>query len=277
MSRPAAHAHISPTDRTLNVSSPNAARIHHYLLGGRNHFASDRAAAENLLKVAPWMRDAVVDSRRFLERAVSYTVAELGISQFVDMGCGLPAQDNVHQIAQEADPAARVVYVDNNPLVGVHARATLDRNDARVSVVEHDVRDVDGLLADETLRSLISWTDPIVVCLTAVLDFVDKPAAIIDTLWKKLPQDSVVIFASLCSDGLNPSEIAQMRRVYTKADAGLYIRSGKAIRTLFDGRWDWQSPGLGPVRTWRPISDVQSQAIKAGFLGGVTSPLRRPI
>ncbi|WP_431929974.1 SAM-dependent methyltransferase [Nonomuraea jabiensis] len=261
--------------RSLDPLIPNVARMANYLLGGRDNFAADRDACEDLLKAAPWMRQVACDSRAFQVRAVSHIVAELGISQFIDFGCGLPAQDNVHQIAQRGNPTARVVYVDNDAVVGVHGRALLART-ATTEMVVHDVRDVDVLLNDEKLRGLISWDRPIAVVMTWVMDYIREPGPIIDALWRGLPPDSVVAFSHLAIDGLETAEAEGVVQVYDEADAKMQARSASEILALFGGTWEWQEPGFGPVQDWKPIPGAPPrEETRASCVGGVAIPLGR--
>src|SRR6185503_17801486 len=156
----------------FDPSTPNVARMYDYYLGGKDNFAADREAAEMALKVAPELRVGARELRAFLRRTVRFLVGA-GIRQFVDIGCGLPTQGNVHEIAQVAAPDARVVYVDNDPVVTAHARALLEGNPL-VAVVQADARDTDELVADQALTGLIDFTKPVGVLMVSLLHVISE-------------------------------------------------------------------------------------------------------
>src|SRR5437868_12949919 len=151
----------------VDPSVPSTARIYDYLLGGKDNFASDRAAAEAVLNMLPESRQMAKDNRAFLGRAVRH-LAESGITQYLDIGAGLPTQENVHQIALAANPDAQIVYVDNDPIVLVHARALLADN-PNTHVLEGDLHDPKAIL--EAATALLDFTKPIAVILAAILHF----------------------------------------------------------------------------------------------------------
>jgi hypothetical protein len=153
----------------FDVTVPNAARIYDFMLGGKDNFHADRDAAARLLKVLPGSARACRDSRQFLQRAVRY-LARAGIRQFIDIGSGLPTAGNVHQVAHEADPDARVAYADYDPIVLAHAKALLATSPA-VTVIDGDLRKPGDILAHPGLTRLIDFRQPVAVLLAAVLHF----------------------------------------------------------------------------------------------------------
>lgn len=164
----------------FDVSVPSTARMYDYWLGGQDNFAADRAAAMRVEASAPGARLMAVENRRFLQRAVRFLAAS-GVGQFLDVGTGLPTQGNVHEIARGIDPAARVVYVDNDPMVLAHSRAL--KTGAGTLVVQGDLREPEVILA--RAAALLDFTEPVAVLLVAVLHFVgeqDKPAACVSAL-----------------------------------------------------------------------------------------------
>src|ERR1044072_6210047 len=156
----------------FDPSTPNVARMYDYYLGGKDNFAADRDAAEMALTVAPELRVGARELRAFLRRSVRFLV-HAGIRQFIDIGCGLPTQGNVHEIAQTAAPDSRVVYVDNDPVVTAHARALLEGNPL-VAVVQADARDTDELIADKALTGLIDLSKPVAVLMVSLLHVISE-------------------------------------------------------------------------------------------------------
>jgi S-adenosyl methyltransferase len=155
---------------------PNAARIYDWLIGGKDHYAADRAVGRRLAAAIPGIRQAAADNRAFLARVTRYLAAEAGISQFIDIGSGLPGPGPVHEIAREAQPAVRVVYVDHDPVVVAHARALLADHPrtgpSKVTAVEADLRYPRNMLTVREIRDTIDLTQPVAVLLIAVLHFI---------------------------------------------------------------------------------------------------------
>src|SRR5437868_15508908 len=169
----------------VDPSVPSTARIYDYLLGGKDNFASERAAAEAVLNMLPESRQMAKDNRAFLGRAVRH-LAESGITQYLDIGAGLPTQENVHQVALAANPDARIVYVDNDPTVLVHARALLADN-PNTTVLEGDLNDPKAII--EAATALLDFTKPVAVILAAILHFIpdtDETYRIVDDLRARL-------------------------------------------------------------------------------------------
>src|SRR5260221_5479414 len=154
-----------------DVNTPNVARVYDYYLGGRHNYEADREAARQVLGVAPDVPMAALENRAFLQRATRFLVQETGITQYLDIGPGLPTQGNVHQIVQQYDPRASVIYVDNDPVVFEHSQSLLS-GVSGVSVVNEELRDPDPLLDNPTLRALIDLDQPVRLCMTLVLHFI---------------------------------------------------------------------------------------------------------
>ncbi|MFI6497201.1 SAM-dependent methyltransferase [Nonomuraea typhae] len=245
------------TGSALNPAVPNAARIYDYFLGGKDNFPVDREAAEKLEQVLPWARCAVRDNRDYLERAVAVAALEYGVRQFIDIGSGLPTERNVHEVVQEIHPDAAVVYSDNDSVVASHARALL-ATQATVAFAAGDVRDIDGLLRQPEVTSLIDFEQPVAVVMVALLHFVldeHHPEAILTTLSGRLPPGSVLAFSHACTAGIPAATVARATRIYDSASAPMRARSMEEIRALFGPEWVWQAPGLVFVRDWRPAAD----------------------
>jgi SAM-dependent methyltransferase len=240
----------------IDTSKPNVARIYDYLLGGKDNFAVDRAAAQRLIAATPDIAGIVRDNRAFIGRAVRYLVEQAGIRQFLDLGGGLPTQLNVHEMARRIAPDARVVYVDNDPVVSVHGQALLARGDG-VGMVCADLRTPAGVLQDPEVERLLDLTQPLGVVCAAVLHFVpdeDEPHRIIAEYRDRLGSGSCLVIshgASATKEEDPTGVVDSFTSVYRQASAQLHVRSLAEIRRLFDG-FDVIEPGVVWMNEWRP-------------------------
>ena len=260
-----------PTE--VDTSRPHPARIYDYGLGGKNHFAADREMAEKALAAMPTARTAARENRAFLGRAVSYLAAEEGIRQFLDIGTGLPATDNVHEVAQRVAPESRVVYVDNDPMVLAHARALLTSSpEGRTAYIQADLRDPAGILASPVTRGVIDFTQPIGLLLVAVLHFVqdqDNPGVIVKSLVEALPQGSFVVASHLTGEH-DRDGWATVERVYRAAAMPAQWRDSDEFARLVFAGLDLVPPGGVLVSEWRPESDgPRPTPAEVSFYGGV--------
>jgi hypothetical protein len=238
----------------LRTNRPTPARMYDYYLGGKDNFAVDREAAEQVLSAAPEVRLLATENRAFLGRAVRFLAAEAGIRQFVDVGTGLPTQGNVHEIAQAVDPAARVVYVDNDPIVRAHAKALLP-SDGTTAVIEADMRDPQPILDHPALRRLINFDEPVAVLFMSVLHFIadeDDPYGMVAAFRDACVPGSYLALSHITSPEQNTGGAAAAADVYkAKATSPAILRSPKEIETLFDG-YELVKPGLVRLPQWRP-------------------------
>nr|WP_203950054.1 SAM-dependent methyltransferase [Microbispora rosea] len=251
--------------------TPSVARMYDYYLGGKDNFAADREAAQKIIEILPNLPDIARENREFLVRAVTYLTRQ-GIRQFLDIGAGLPTQRNVHQVAQELAPESRVVYVDNDPIVLVHARAILAENE-RVRAVEADMRDPGALLAHPEVREHLDFSQPVAVLLLGVLHFIpddDEAAKIVETLRAPLVPGSYLAVSHGSIGELSEDQEEEGRKVFSRTSVpGTTSRSREQILTFFDGL-DLIEPGVVPLHEWRPVVDytfIREGA--AGGLGGV--------
>ena len=241
----------------VDTSIPNVARIYDYLLGGKDNFAADRDAAEELLSLIPDVQTACYQNRVFLQRAVRFLAREAGIRQFIDIGTGLPTQGNVHEIAQGIAPDARVVYVDYDPVVVSHGRALL-ATAPTVAVINGDLRDPGKVLADPTLRKLIDFSEPVAVLLVAILHFIaddEQPYQIADTLKAAMPAASYLVLSHITGDEVPEESSRKAQSVYDRATAPVFPRSRQAIRRFLDGLETGFEPGITDVglpQPWAP-------------------------
>ncbi|WIM92511.1 SAM-dependent methyltransferase [Actinoplanes oblitus] len=237
----------------LNTGRPHPARVYDYLLGGKDNFAADREAAERGLKANPDSRIPPRENRLFLRRAVRF-LAERGIDQFLDIGTGIPSAPNVHHVAQGINPRARIVYVDNDPIVLTHARALLTSHpDGRTDYIDADLREVDTILDAVRRSDTLDLDRPVGLLLIAILHFIGDehdPAGIVQRLLAALPPGSYLALSHLTGD-FRPEAWAQVAEIYRKQGVTMRVRSRAGIERFFTGL-ELVEPGLQVVPAWRP-------------------------
>jgi hypothetical protein len=232
-------------------SKPNVARVYDYLLGGKDNFAVDRIYGQRIAATMPGIEAGVRGQRALLGRVVRYLVAHAGIRQLLDIGAGLPTAENVHQIAQHVDPVARVVYVDNDPMVLSHARAVLAENPL-TAVAEGDLRDPAGIISHPVVRAHLDWSRPIGLLLSGVMHQImdyEQPARLTGQLIDALPSGSCVFIHHLLD--LGSPDVDQLKEFMTRAFGRTEFRTLEQVRELFCGL-KLVEPGLVGVRDWRP-------------------------
>ncbi|MFI0372579.1 SAM-dependent methyltransferase [Actinomadura sp. 1N219] len=250
-----AEEEFTPYD--FDVDTPNAARMYDYYLGGKDNYPADREAAEKIMALGP-SRDICVANRRFLGRAVRLAARD-GIRQFLDLGTGLPTQENVHEVAQREAPGARVVYVDYDPVVLAHARA-LKAIDATTAVVREDVRKPREILDHPEVLGLIDFSEPVAVLFVAVLHCLtddEDPWGVVRAFAERMAPGSHLIVSHLTDDA-HPDVGAAAREVYDAATAPLIHRGHAAISRFFDG-FEVLEPGVTVVNEWRPEGDLDRE------------------
>jgi hypothetical protein len=236
---------------TFRPDIPSAARVYDYLLGGKDNYPADRAVAESMIAQLPNVRLAVQWNRAFLRRVVRYLVNEAGIRQIVDVGAGLPTVGNTHEIALDANRAARVVYVDHDPVVLAHARAML-QGVPGTAIIEQDLLDPDRILADPALVRLIDFSEPTAFLFLSILHFIadeDDPAGLIARLIDPFPSGSHVAISHATPDTV--PEVNDVERVFDHATEQAHVRSRADIKTLVAGL-EIIEPGLTWPPEWRP-------------------------
>ncbi|MBW8482714.1 SAM-dependent methyltransferase [Actinomadura parmotrematis] len=251
----------------IDTSTAHIARIYDYWLGGKDNFAADRLAAEQVMKATPTVRPGVTSNRAFLGRAVRHMVGQ-GVTQFVDIGTGIPTAGNTHLVAQALDPASRVVYVDNDPIVLAHARALLTGVSAPTSFVDADVRDTGAILAEAGL--LLDLTRPVGLLMIALLHCVpdaDDPAGLVTTLMDALPAGSHLAITQPAIDQL-PGSMAEAEETLTRTMGyKVTFRTREGVARFFDG-YELLDPGVVPIQDWRPDTPPDPSVI-TGMWGGV--------
>jgi hypothetical protein len=249
----------------IDVTVPSVARVYDYLLGGKDNFAVDREMADALLQWEPEIRALAFANRRFLGRAVEF-LAGAGIRQFLDLGTGLPSQNNVHEVAQRVCPDARVVYVDNDPVVLNHAEALLAKDESTV-VIGEDMREPERILAHPDVQRMIDFSQPVAVLFMSVLHFVtdeQDPWGIVSTMTEPLVPGSYLTLTHGDLYGPPADAISDIQERYKKASAPLAYRDRDAITRFFDG-FELVDPGLVHLTEWR--SDELERARPCGEWG----------
>ena len=238
----------------LQLDRPHPARVYDYLLGGKDNFAADRAAAQAGIEANPNSRIPPRENRSFLRRVVRYLARDAGISQFLDIGTGIPTSPNVHEIAQDADPQARVVYVDNDPIVLAHARALLTSGPVgKTAYIDADVRNVDRILRSADLRQTLDMNRPVGLLLIAVMHFIpdqDDPWDLAARLLAELPAGSYLALSHLTGD-FDPAAWEGVAAVYRRSGVTMQVRPLAAVERFFTGL-DLLDPGVVSLPRWRP-------------------------
>ncbi|MBX6765545.1 MAG: SAM-dependent methyltransferase [Actinomadura rubrobrunea] len=243
--------------------------MYDYYLGGKDHYEADRVRAEEAKAADPTLLSTIRANRAFLGRAVRY-LAEQGIDQFLDIGTGLPTQQNVHQIAHSVNPDARVVYVDYDEQVVAHARALLARSE-NVRIVQADLRRPREILDHPDTRALLDFSKPVGLLLVATLHFIpdeDDPPAIMAELRDALAPGSHLALTHASADGI-PDVVAKVVEVYKKTSAPGTPRTREQVLELF-GDFELLDPGLVWAPLWRPEEPVSpEEAVRIWFYAGV--------
>lgn len=238
----------------IDISVPSVSRIYDYYLGGSHNFEVDRQAARRAMEFLPGLPKIMQANRAFMRRAVRYAVAQ-GVTQFLDIGSGIPTFGNVHEIAQAASPEARVVYVDHDPVAVAHSRAVLVGDD-RTGIVAADLRKPRDVLAAPEVSQLLDLDRPVALLLVAVLHFLedaDDPYAAVAELREALAPGSLLVLTHASYEGIPISqEVAGgMVGVYRDIRNPLVMRSGEQITRFFDG-FELVDPGVVSMPLWQP-------------------------
>ncbi len=238
-----------------DLEHPSVARVYDYYLGGSHNFAVDRRLARQAIELWPELPLIMQANRAFLRRSVRYLVRQ-GITQFLDIGSGIPTEGNVHEVAQAASPEVRVVYVDVDPVTVAHSRDILAGNQ-RADTVQADLRDVAAILDDPRARRLIDPSQPIGVLMVAILHFFPgeaDPANIIAQYRKMMAPGSYLVVSHASYEG-RPDQVGPITELYRRTTVPLTIRSRPEIEALLGG-FDLVPPGVVFLPLWRPDSPV---------------------
>jgi S-adenosyl methyltransferase len=253
----------------LDTGTAHIARVYDYWLGGKDNFSADRAAGDEALEAFPGLISSVRANRAFLARAVRYLATERGIRQFLDIGTGIPASSNTHEVAQSVAPETRVVYVDNDPMVLAHARALLSGSRQGVTAyLDADLCDTGKIL--EAAKDALDFTRPVAVMLIAVLHLIsdsDDPAAIIAQLTEAVPPGSALVISHVPNDmhmGAMSDMSDRLNRLLSQPST---YRSRAQVTSFFSGL-ELVDPGVVPIQQWRPQTEGEAAAV-AAMWGGV--------
>nr|WP_296068957.1 SAM-dependent methyltransferase [uncultured Actinoplanes sp.] len=239
----------------IDTTVAHPARRYNYWLGGKDNFAADRASGDELEAMFPKVRLGALANRALLRRATRFLAEEAGVRQFLDIGTGLPTADNTHEVAQAVAPASRVVYVDNDPLVMVHARALLTSSpEGRTAYLEADLADPDQILAHPALRDTLDLSQPVGLMLIAVLHFIHghgAAAPVVRKLVDALPAGSYLVATHATQDFGTPEQQELYQRILEEGKSDVWTRSKGEFTELFDGL-ELIEPGVVPASEWRP-------------------------
>jgi hypothetical protein len=264
---------------SINLQLASAARIYDYFLGGAHNFAVDRDLARQILALVPGSALSAQANRAFLHRAVRYLVAQ-GVRQFIDIGSGIPTSGNVHEVAQQLDPGARVLYVDRDPIAVAHSETIIGDN-PNVGVLQADLRRPKDILQAPELHDLIDPAEPVAVLMVAVLHFLapgDRPEELIAQFHAAAAPGSYLVLSHGHSEKLHRSgnldvlspDDREVLNLYQQTSGGITLRSHAQIQQLFDG-WALVEPGLVWVPQWRPgwPDEVGPDPASSSVVGGV--------
>jgi O-methyltransferase involved in polyketide biosynthesis len=258
-------------DPRLNTGVPQVARVYDYWLSGKDNFTADRVAGEEAIKAFPGIRLSAQANRAFLRRTVRYLTGSQGVRQFLDIGTGLPAASNTHEVSQAVAPESSIVYVDNDPLVLAHARALLtSRPEGHTAYLDADLREP-GTILEQAARTL-DFTRPVAIMLLAILHYIPDLAdaqRTVARLIDAVPAGSFLVISHAATD-LLPDDVAAFEKAlnaHLPADHHHVARSHDAVASFFDGI-ELVEPGLVRVSDWRPDSPEEA-ATPTILWGGV--------
>jgi hypothetical protein len=253
-----------------DVTHPNVARMYDYLLGGGANFAVDREAADAAVAAWPYLQQGARIQRAFMRRAVSYLTRE-GVDQFLDLGSGIPTAGNVHEIAHRENPAARIAYVDYEP-VAVHAARAMLGDDQRVSVTQLDIRKPDAVLSAPTVADLFDFTRPIAILAVGILHFLqdaDDPVGLLGQYRDACPPGSYLAISQASQVSLPNEQVAQFLAAYARSTTPAVWRTKDEIERFLAG-YRLVDPGLVLLPQWRPDVPVSdAEAADSNIYGGV--------
>jgi hypothetical protein len=253
----------------INTNVPHPARVYDYFLDGKDNFEADRVAADAAIEAFPKTAESARAARAFLRRVVQFLAAEAGIRQFLDIGTGLPSGENVHQVAQSAVPEAKIVYVDNDPIVLLHAQVLLTSSpEGAVAYLDADLRDPEKILGEAA--KTLDFSQPMAILLLGILHNIgdqDDPYGIVRKLVQAMPPGSYLAICHLTA-GIYP-ELAEWAQALNerRIDAPIVLRDRAEVTSFFDGL-ELVEPGVVQLSKWRPRSEEEAAAA-AALWGGV--------
>ncbi|MCD0451057.1 SAM-dependent methyltransferase [Actinocorallia sp. API 0066] len=253
----------------IDITVPSIARAYDVVLNGKDNFAVDRAFVAELVKIVPEIYDVASYNREILGRAVQHMIDQ-GVRQFIDLGSGLPTVRNTHEVAQAVDPSARVVYVDNDPIVEVHGRAILASSPG-TAVLSADLRDPGSVLAAPEVVELIDFTQPVGIMLVGILHHLhddEDPQGIVDAYMAAVPSGSHLFITSFCASS---AEAREAEKQFLAILGTGRFRTEEEITAWFAGH-ELAEPGVVPNPLWRPTAPVDAEKLTVGqklMYGGI--------
>ena len=258
----------------IDTTVAQPARRYNYWLGGKDNFAVDRESGDIIAKTFPTIRLAAIENRRFLQRATRYLAAEAGIRQFLDIGTGLPTADNTHEVAQRIAPESRVVYVDNDPMVMMHAQALLTSTpEGRTAYIEGDLREPGSILDRPQLRDTIDLSRPVGLMLVAVLHFIHGEGvaeAVVGALLDELAPGSFLVASNATKDFATPMGETVYQAMVASGKLDMWLRTRDEFTRVFDGL-ELVDPGVVVCSEWRADDEPQPrpEPAEVSVYGGV--------
>jgi len=254
----------------IDTTKPHSARIYDYFLGGKDNFAADREVADQAIASSPSIRVAARENRAFIGRAVRYLVTEAGIDQFLDIGSGLPTANNVHEVAQGINPAARVVYADNDPIVHAHSRALLTSTPpGRCAYIHADLRAPETIIDNPVVLETLDFRRPVALILAAVVHFLgpdDEPERVIRTLLNALPSGSYVVATHGTTEYAQTRSTDGLSRAYQQGGVRTHLRDAGEFGRLVFGGLELVPPGVIVTSEWRPDDGSQPRPLPSEVL-----------
>lgn len=242
----------------LQTDRAHGARIYDYILGGKDNYAVDRAVGDASMEAWPALRTHMWANRTFMYRVGRFLASERGITQFLDIGTGIPTEPNLHQVVQQVRPDSRIVYSDNDPIVLAHARALMTgTSEGRIAYIHADMRDVDSILGSPQLRDVLDLDQPIGLLIIAMLHFIeddDQAYRVVKQVLDALPTGSYLA-ASIATDDFDPVPLAKVQQQYRAHGETLQFRTKDQAARFFEGL-ELEQPGIVQIHKWHPDPDA---------------------
>jgi hypothetical protein len=266
--------HVDPPhpDPRLDAGVVSPARRWNYWLGGKDHFQVDRDSGDRIAGAFPTVRIAAKEGRAFHNRTIQHLTRDAGIRQFLDIGTGLPAPHNTHEVAQAIAPETRVVYVDNDPMVLAHARALLiGAPEGATNYIDADLNDPAAILGAPELTSTLDLDQPVGILLYAVLHFIrddEHARKVVTELLAAVPSGSYLVATNSTKDFVPPEVAAMYDQLLARGQVDAWPRDRDTFARFFDGL-HLLEPGIGPISEWRPSSAEHPSPAEVSMYGAV--------
>lgn len=245
----------------IDTSRPHSARMYDYFLGGKDHFAVDEEAAERVVQIWPTVFVCARENRTFMHRATRVLARDHGIRQWLDIGTGIPSEPNLHQVAQALVPEARVVYVDNDPLVLRYAENLMrGTREGRTAYFEADVNEPESITEAPELRDILDFSQPIALSLNALMHFItdaQDPYGLVERLMAPLAPGSALALTHASPD-YDPVTMGNLATIYNNAGTPVKFRQRQEVEDFYDGL-DLLDPGVVMCHRWRPEADGEPE------------------